>query len=123
MPFPMIKYGRCPVCGGVGKDHPDPGDQFSTEDHAGAGYNLEYYEGRLMCNMCKKRLQGYAQTALKNSKYDERQRFWEKSGVRKHMEEEVFADFGVETDRVRNVALVQLSCEVAVRGPARNSVK
>lgn len=85
MAFPRVKYGRCPVCGGMGKNDPDPGPAFSTEDHTGTGYYLIYYDGRLMCRMCKKRLSNNAETAIKTAKYNEEQEFWDKSGVRKNM--------------------------------------
>ena len=87
MAFPKIKYGRCPVCGGVGEDDSASGGQHSTQDHAGAGYNLEYYQGRLMCKMCIKRLSNDAETAIKTAKFNEEQKFLEKSGVRKSMED------------------------------------
>ena len=86
MGFPKVKYGQCPVCGGKGEDDPSSGTQHSTEDHAGAGYNLVYYEGRLMCKMCKKRLKNDAETAIKTAAYNENQKFLEKCGVRKTME-------------------------------------
>ena len=86
MAFPKVIYGRCPVCGGFGKDDPSSGSQHSTEDHTGAGYNLAYYDGRLMCKMCMKRLKADAETAIKNAQYKEDQKFLDKSGVRKTME-------------------------------------
>ena len=85
MAFPELKYGRCQVCGGKGKDDPASGSQHSTEDHAGAGYNLIYYEGRLMCKMCMKRLSNDAVSERKAVEFQEDQDFLERSGVRKNM--------------------------------------
>ena len=45
MAFPRIIFGRCPRCGNKGKDDDDASSAFSTEDHAGDGYNLDYYNG------------------------------------------------------------------------------
>ena len=62
--FPKIMFGKCPVCGGGGTDDSASGSAFSTEDHAGEGYYLDYYNGELMCQMCRKRLKADEETAL-----------------------------------------------------------
>ena len=85
MSFPRIIYGRCPVCGGKGKNNSSPGSAFSTEDHTGTGYNLEYYRGRLMCQMCNKRLTADEESSVKSERYNEEQRFLKKSGVKENM--------------------------------------
>jgi len=87
MAFPETIFGKCPVCGGGGENNPDPGDAFSTEDHSGVGYRLYYYQGRLMCKMCKKRLSNNEQSKIAIAKYNENQRFLEKMGVKKNMED------------------------------------
>ena len=86
MAFPNLKFGKCPVCGGGGDDDSGSGSQHSTEDHAGEGYVLEYYQGRLMCARCKKRLRNDEESIVAAARYNENQRFWDRMGVRKSME-------------------------------------
>lgn len=52
----------------------------------GAGYVLEYYQGRLMCAMCKKRLRNDEESRVAAVRYNENQRFWDKMGVKKTMD-------------------------------------
>ena len=86
MTFPKIIYGKCPVCGGVGADDASSGSQHSTEDHEGTGYNLRYYKGRLMCQMCEKRIRNDDITAVKNAQYNAEQNFLDGMGVKKEMD-------------------------------------
>ena len=87
MSFPERIFGKCPVCGGGGVDDSGSGSQHSSEDHAGDGYPLVRYQGRLMCKMCKKRLRNNEQSKIAIAKYNENQRFLEKMGVKKNMED------------------------------------
>lgn len=80
------KFGKCPEHGGGGRDDSTSGSAFSTEDHTGEGYDLVYYNGRLMCKMCKKRKIADAESANSQAEYNENQRFLNKCGVRKTME-------------------------------------
>ena len=86
MAFPEKMFGKCPVCGGGGKNDPDPGSAFSTEDHAGVGYRLYNRMGKVMCRMCYKRLRNDAQSIEMNRKYQENQTFLERMGVKKTMD-------------------------------------
>lgn len=85
MPFPEIIFGRCPVCGGKGTDDAASGSQHSTEDHTGAGYNLLYYEGQLMCKMCKKRLRNDEESRQAEIRRNEEQVFRDKLGFKRNM--------------------------------------
>ena len=85
MGFPERIFGKCPVHGGGGIDDPEEEDQHSTEDHAGSGYPLIYYQGRLMCKMCAKRLSNDAESKESARRYNEEQKFWNKMGVKKNM--------------------------------------
>lgn len=83
MTFPKIIYGKCPVCGGVGTNNSNPGSAFSTEDHTGTGYNLAYYRGRLMCQMCRKQIMAREESLIMSELYNAEQKFRESMGVKK----------------------------------------
>lgn len=58
MSVPEIIFGRCPVCGDTSADYAaaslTPADSQSNLDVVGNGTILEYYQGELMCEVCKK---------------------------------------------------------------------
>ena len=87
MSLPEVIFGKCPVCGGGGKDDSDSGSAFSTEDHAGEGYELVYYQGKAMCKMCRKRLMAYAEDDINSAKRNEEEAFLKKCGVKQEMED------------------------------------
>ena len=86
MPIPKDIFGKCPVCGGGGTDDPNSDGGFSTEDHTGQGYRLRYYPQGLMCQLCHKEIVAREEGAKKSEKLREQQRFWDKVGVKKHMD-------------------------------------
>ena len=86
MTFPNEKFGKCPIHGGGGTDDSGSGSHHSTEDHTSYGYPLVYYQGRLMCKLCRKRLMAYEESKVAQDKYNENQRFLERMGARKTME-------------------------------------
>ncbi|HAG50665.1 MAG TPA: hypothetical protein DCL42_04935 [Deltaproteobacteria bacterium] len=58
MGFPKEIFGRCPECGGNAADQEVVSSaDAAARDTEGSGYPLEYYQGRLMCQLCIKRLQ------------------------------------------------------------------
>jgi len=87
MAFPEELFGKCPIHGGGGTDDPNSGSAFSTEDHTGEGYKLVYYQGKLMCELCRKRLMADDESSVKQAQYRENQEFWNKCGVRQTMED------------------------------------
>ncbi len=80
-------FGRCPVCGGVGKNDPDPGSAFSTEDHTGVGYTLHYYQGELMCQLCIKRKKKESEDYIEVEKRREAQELRDRFGWRRSMQD------------------------------------
>lgn len=80
-------FGKCTVCGGGGgKNDPDPGSAFSTEDHTGEGYILTCFEGRYMCQLCIKRIKADRVSLCAASARDREQKTLESFGVKKQME-------------------------------------
>ncbi len=89
MSFPEIRFGKCPVCGGGGGNddaHIDASNAFSTEDHSGVGYELVLYEGKWICQLCRKELKANAESAIRIQENRDQQKFWEKMGVKKNMD-------------------------------------
>ncbi len=84
---PDDNFGRCPVCGGVGENDDDAGSAFSTEDHAGVGYTLDYYQGELMCQLCIKRKKKEVEDKIATDKYREDQELRDRLGYRRSMED------------------------------------
>ena len=80
-------FGRCPVCGGVGKDHSDSGSEHSTEDHTGEGYKLHRYHGELMCQLCVKRKMAEDEDKIMQDKYRADQELRDRFGFRRTMED------------------------------------
>lgn len=87
-----IIFGKCPVCGSDGGDCPaedlSSADSVSNIDEAGNGVVLEYYNGKLMCRICKKRLQADEETKTANQRRSEDERFRQKAGFKRTIEEE-----------------------------------
>jgi hypothetical protein len=81
MSFPETIFGICPVCGAAGADDPAPSSADApATDTTGNGVVLEYYEGKLMCQMCIKQKQADAETKKDNSRRAEEERFRNNAG-------------------------------------------
>ena len=84
--FPQIKFGPCPVCGGSGGDDPDAGGADApARDTTGNGYRLEYYQGELMCNICKQTKIGDAESVVAASKHADSERFRAQAGFKRRI--------------------------------------
>ena len=54
MSIPKVIFGKCPVCGGGGGDDPNAsGADVPATLTEGNGIPLVYYQGELMCEICK----------------------------------------------------------------------
>ncbi len=84
MSFPEIKFGVCPECGSKGKDYPasalTSADAQDNLDTTGHGVVLEYYNGKLMCELCKKQKQADEESLNSASKHAEEEKFRQKAG-------------------------------------------
>lgn len=102
--FPKVIFGKCNVCGEDGGDKPqadlDPidagyavtsdGDNTDVRTVAndylvepvGSGVPLVYYDGKLMCEMCKKRLIADEESLMSADKHAETERFRAASGFK-----------------------------------------
>lgn len=87
-----IIYGICKVCGNRGKDYPatslTTADSQSNIDGAAnptltapsKGVELIYYNGKLMCHVCKNRLESDEQSRISADKHAEAEEFRSKVG-------------------------------------------
>ncbi len=85
MSFPKDIFGKCPVCGGAGKDNPNPGSAFVASDTPFEGMPLHWYLGRLMCQLCKKELMARLESRTATEKRTFEQRFRDRLGFRRTM--------------------------------------
>jgi hypothetical protein len=55
--FPLVIFGKCQECGQDGRDYPaaslTTADAQGNLKATGNGVQLEYYEGRYICELCK----------------------------------------------------------------------
>jgi len=90
-------FGKCPICGGSGKDYPaaDLSSADAQDDIDGAGSSLRsaskgivlvWYLGKLMCEMCKNRLKADEASRLSAEKHKEAQVFRDKVGFKREVE-------------------------------------
>jgi hypothetical protein len=76
MGFPKEIFGKCPECGGHAGDDPTAtGADTPATDVVGSGYPLEYYNGRLMCQLCIKRLKADEESRINAEKQAAEERF------------------------------------------------
>jgi len=74
--FPRIAFGKCPVCGGGGGDDPNPSSaDAEARDLVGNGYQLEWFEGELMCELCKKEKLARRESMVDSEKQAEAEEF------------------------------------------------
>lgn len=81
--FPNIIFGICEICGGQGGDYPTPGSgNAPARDTVGNGVVLEWYQGKLVCNVCKTTLKSDDESLLSAQKHAEEEKFRAKAGFR-----------------------------------------
>lgn len=83
MGFPDIIFGKCSVCGADGGDEASPSssaDSTSNLETTGSGVILEYYQGELMCKLCKNQKIADAETLIATEKRITEQSFRDKAG-------------------------------------------
>jgi hypothetical protein len=81
--FPNIIFGICDVCGGQGGDYPSPGAANAVaRDTTGNGLVLEWYQEKLVCNVCKTTLKSDAESLLNAGKHAKEEVFRAKAGFR-----------------------------------------
>lgn len=74
--FPSIKFGICQVCNGQGADYANPGTgNVPATDIVGNGVVLEWYDGKLVCPLCKKELIADQESIVSSDKHAEEERF------------------------------------------------
>ena len=84
MAFPEIKFGICNICGGKGGDYASPGaGNAAARDTVGNGLVLEWYDGKLVCEMCKKILIADEESLVSSERHAEEQRFRDKAGFKR----------------------------------------
>lgn len=82
MSFSDITFGKCPVCGYDGADDTSASGADASSSDAGNGVELVYYNGKLMCEVCKTRLSSDEESKLSARKHSEEERFRSKAGFR-----------------------------------------
>ena len=84
MSFPETKFGICPVCGANASDYSAGAltlaDSQSNLDATGSGVKLVEYQGKVMCELCKKTKQADEESNISAKKHAEEQRFRDKAG-------------------------------------------
>jgi ribosomal protein S27E len=73
--FPEVIFGRCPICGSNGADATGGNADVAATNTTGNGIELEYYDGKVMCEICAKRLKADAESLLAAQKHAEDERF------------------------------------------------
>jgi hypothetical protein len=81
---PDTLFGICPRCNADGGDYAvadlDNSANNTDVDVSGNGVPLEYYDGKLMCELCVKRYIADEETKVSNRKQAEEERFRAKAG-------------------------------------------
>lgn len=81
--FPNVIFGVCEKCGGQGGDYPIPGSGNAVaRDTVGNGIVLEWYNGKLMCNICVNEAKADDESLLSAQKHAESEKFRAKAGFR-----------------------------------------
>ena len=81
--FPKIIFGICEECGGQGGDYPTPGAaNVAARDTVGNGVVLEWYQGKLVCNICKTTLKSDDESLVAAEKHAKEETFRAKAGFR-----------------------------------------
>jgi len=79
--FPDVIFGICPVCGSDGGDKADAsGADAPATDTTGNGVVLEYYQGNLMCQLCKKQKVADVETLIATQRRADEERFRRAAG-------------------------------------------
>lgn len=84
MSFPNTRFGICNVCGADSGDYPAGdltlADSQSNLDPTGNGVVLVEYQGKFMCENCKKEKQADEESLIIAKKHAEEQKFRDKAG-------------------------------------------
>jgi hypothetical protein len=90
MPFPKVIFGKCPICGSDGGDAPESSltgaDATTDIDEEGNGVELVYYNGDLMCHICRNRKIAEEETRIANDKRNDAESFRNKAGFKHSIE-------------------------------------
>jgi hypothetical protein len=82
-------FGICPVCGNDGGDAPATSltgaDSHSNIVEVGSGVILESYQGHLMCEVCKNRLQADDESIISTQKHAGSERFRQSAGFKREV--------------------------------------
>ncbi len=74
-------FGICKVCGADGGDDPAAsGADTPATDVTGNGVPLVYYEGDLMCELCKKQKQAEVESLENAERHADEERFRQQAG-------------------------------------------
>jgi len=81
MGFPEIKFGICPICEAAAADDANAsGADVSARDTTGDGVVLEYYQGELMCELCKKQKIADEESLRVSERHADEERFRHQAG-------------------------------------------
>uniref|UniRef100_A0A6H1ZNQ9 Uncharacterized protein n=2 Tax=viral metagenome TaxID=1070528 RepID=A0A6H1ZNQ9_9ZZZZ len=84
MSFPDTIFGKCPICGYAGDDASDAQrtDADASNSDSGNGVVLIEYQGKVMCEVCKNRLESNEQSKQSAKKHAEEDRFRSRAGFK-----------------------------------------
>ena len=84
MSFPDTKFGICPICGANSGDYAAGGltlaDSQTNIVRPGTGVVLVEYQGKLMCENCRREKQADEESLASAKKHAQEQRFRDKVG-------------------------------------------